>query len=240
LHICKEADRLKNHCTCTGNGTKDVSDEALAITAGDTGIKMRRGKCCNCGKPGHQECKCRTSHWQGSTGSNDDNSSGSGTQATSTPTSSPSTQQLSDHVETRCVANTACVVNDRDILRAIKVLLSPFDVLLLLDGIPGLDIGSEAYLDPLEQAPVAVTLINNEAHTVGNSDVHWTTEEDFLPLNAHSLPGNLVGPATSSEGSQPPLEHVFIDSHPPTLDEAMPNASCCRPDPGARKERQPS
>jgi hypothetical protein len=216
---------------------KDVSDKTLAITSGDLGIKMRRGKCHNCGKPGHQERKCHASHWQGSTGSNSDNSSGSGMQATSTPMSSPSTQQPSDHVEMRCVANVACVVDNGDILRAVKALLSPFNALLLSGGIPNLDHGSEVYLDPLEQAPMAITLVDNEAHTVSNSDIHWTTEEGFPPLDTHSFIGNPVGPATGSERSQPPLEHFSIESHPPTLGKAMPNASHCRPNTGACKER---
>ena len=95
-------------------------------------------------------------------------------------------------------------------------------------------------MDPLEQAPAAITLIENEVHTISDSDRHWTAEEDFLPLDAHSLPGDLTGLATGSERSQPPLKHISIESHPPTLDETMPDASCCRPDTDTCKERQPS
>ena len=42
-------------------GKKDPTDEALAATASNDGKRRRRkGKCHNCGKPGHWAKECRS------------------------------------------------------------------------------------------------------------------------------------------------------------------------------------
>ena len=53
--ICEEADRLKSKRGKGQSGKKDPTiDEALAATASDDGKRRcRKGKCHNCGKPGH-------------------------------------------------------------------------------------------------------------------------------------------------------------------------------------------
>jgi len=58
-HICEEAERMKNHCmrdqSNQGGKKEGQTDEALAATSSDGGKKKqhRKGKCHNCGKPGH-------------------------------------------------------------------------------------------------------------------------------------------------------------------------------------------
>ena len=62
-HICEEADRLKLRCTKGGNqggGKKEATDEALAATTSEGGKRRRKGKCHNCGKPGHWVKECRS------------------------------------------------------------------------------------------------------------------------------------------------------------------------------------
>jgi hypothetical protein len=242
-HICEKADHLKNCHAQTGNsnGTKDhQEDEALAITDGDAGIKKtQKGKCHSCGKLRHREHECHASHQQGSTASTSNSSSSSSAQAAATPTSTsiPTPSHPSSCVEMRCVANTACVLNDGNGVWAVKVAFPTLNQLLYADGLPGPAFGSEVYLDPLEQPLEGTTsLIDSEGSTVNGSDGLQGAEEDFLPLNAHSFSGDPPGPATGSEGSQPPLEHVSVESHPPTTLDA----SRCRPDPGAREERRQS
>jgi hypothetical protein len=141
-------------------------DKALAITSGDAGTKKKwKAKCRSCSKPRHREHKCRASHQQGSTDSIGNGSSGSGTQAAATPTSTSITTPLhpSGHVETRHVVNAACVLDDGDGIWAIKVAFPTFNPLLFSGSLRGLAIGSEAYLDPLEQPLEGTTsLVNNE------------------------------------------------------------------------------
>jgi hypothetical protein len=65
-HICEEADRLKNRCTWgqqnQGGGRQDgQTDKALAATGTSGGNnKCHKGKCHNCGKPGHWARECRS------------------------------------------------------------------------------------------------------------------------------------------------------------------------------------
>ena len=66
-HICEEADRLKNRraklqANQKGSGTKTqaTGDEALAATGSEGRKKRRKGKCHNCGKPGHWARECRS------------------------------------------------------------------------------------------------------------------------------------------------------------------------------------
>jgi gag-polypeptide of LTR copia-type len=238
-HICEKADRLKNRRARTGNsnGTKDrQEDEALAVTSGNAGTKKtRKGKCRGCGKPGHRERECRASHQQGSTSSTGDSSAQAAAAPTSTSNTTPS--HPSSCVETRPVANAACVLDDGDGVWAVEVAFPTLDQLLFAGGLPGPTFGSEVYLDPLEQPLEGTTsLVDNEGSTVDDSDGLQGAEEDTLPLDAHTFTGDLTGPATGSEGSQPPLEHVSVETHPPTTLDA----SRSRPDPGAREDRQPS
>ena len=60
--ICEEADRLKSRRSKGQGGKKDTTtDEALAATASEDGKRRRRkGKCHNCGKPGHWAKECRS------------------------------------------------------------------------------------------------------------------------------------------------------------------------------------
>jgi hypothetical protein len=57
--ICEEADHLKiwhvHHQNQGKDGKKGQTDEALAATHSDNASRHRRckGKCHNCGKPGH-------------------------------------------------------------------------------------------------------------------------------------------------------------------------------------------
>ena len=62
--VCEEAERVKNR-RAKGQGKeggkKDGEDEALAATGSDGGKKKRRkGKCHNCGKPGHWARECHS------------------------------------------------------------------------------------------------------------------------------------------------------------------------------------
>ena len=64
-HICKEAECIKNHRTGSqpnqGGKKEGQSDEALATTGLEGGNKNKghcKGKCHNCGKPGHWAHKC--------------------------------------------------------------------------------------------------------------------------------------------------------------------------------------
>ena len=62
-HICEEADWLRTqHAKGQNNqgGKKDSPDEALATTSTEGGKKHRKGKCHNCGKPGHWARECRS------------------------------------------------------------------------------------------------------------------------------------------------------------------------------------
>src|SRR5579863_6480055 len=64
-HICEEAERLKNRHTRDqpnkGGKKEGQTDEALAATGSEAGRKKhRKGKCHNCGKPGHWACECRS------------------------------------------------------------------------------------------------------------------------------------------------------------------------------------
>src|SRR5580693_3210412 len=64
--ICEEADRLKirraHHQNQVKDGKKGQTDEALAATHSDNagGRRRRKGKCHNCGKPGHWARECRS------------------------------------------------------------------------------------------------------------------------------------------------------------------------------------
>ena len=200
-HICEEADRLKNRRARTGNsnGTKDPLDEALTVTEGDVGTKKKRkGKCRNCGKPGHWERVCRASQRQGSTDSIGD--SGSGAQAAApTSTSITTPPHPSGRVETRPVgtANAACFLDDGDGVWAVEVAFPTFDSLLFSGGLRGPVIGSEAYQDPLEQPLEGTTsLVDNEGYTVDDSDGLWGDEEAFPPpsTRTHSMATYQVRP----------------------------------------------
>ena len=66
-HICEEADRLKNRRAKSqnnqrGSGAKPqaTGDEALAATGSEGRKRRRKGKCHNCGKPGHWARECRS------------------------------------------------------------------------------------------------------------------------------------------------------------------------------------
>jgi hypothetical protein len=64
-HICEEAEWMKNHRTGSqlsqGGKKEGQSDEALAATGSEGGNKKcHKGKCHNCGKPGHWACECRS------------------------------------------------------------------------------------------------------------------------------------------------------------------------------------
>ena len=61
--ICEEAEQLKTWRAKGQNnqgGKKDSPDEALAATSSEGGKKCRKGKCHNCGKPGHWARECRS------------------------------------------------------------------------------------------------------------------------------------------------------------------------------------
>ena len=59
-NICEEADQLKLwHTKGQGSqGGKEATDEALAATDSEGRRKRRKGKCHNCGKPGHWAREC--------------------------------------------------------------------------------------------------------------------------------------------------------------------------------------
>ena len=65
-HICKEAERMKNRRMQDqlnqGGKKEGQTDEALAATGSDGGKKKQhcKGKCHNCGKPGHWAHKCHS------------------------------------------------------------------------------------------------------------------------------------------------------------------------------------
>ena len=64
-HICEKAEHLRNRCTWDqlnkGGKKEGQTDEALAATGSEAGRKKcHKGKCHNCGKPGHWACKCRS------------------------------------------------------------------------------------------------------------------------------------------------------------------------------------
>ena len=60
--ICEKANRLKSrHMKGGQGGKKDPTDEALAATASKDGKRQQhKGKCHNCGKPGHWAKECRS------------------------------------------------------------------------------------------------------------------------------------------------------------------------------------
>ena len=73
-HIIEEAERLKNRRARDqpnrGGGKKDGQpDEALAATGSENGRRghRRKGKCNNCGKPGHWARECRSPKKEGAT-----------------------------------------------------------------------------------------------------------------------------------------------------------------------------
>ena len=61
-NICEEADQLKlQHAKGQGSqGGKEATDEALAATDSKGGWKHCKGKCHNCGKPGHWARECHS------------------------------------------------------------------------------------------------------------------------------------------------------------------------------------
>ena len=62
-HICEEADCLKLQHAKGGNqggSKKEATDKALATTTSEGGKRHRKGKCHNCGKPGHWAKECRS------------------------------------------------------------------------------------------------------------------------------------------------------------------------------------
>ena len=59
--ICEEAKQLKIQCMKGQNnqgGKKDSLDKALAATSSEGSKKHCKGKCHNCGKPGHWVREC--------------------------------------------------------------------------------------------------------------------------------------------------------------------------------------
>ena len=61
--ICEEADWLRTWCAKGQNnqgGKKESPDKALAATSTEGGKKRHKGKCHNCGKPGHWARECRS------------------------------------------------------------------------------------------------------------------------------------------------------------------------------------
>ena len=64
-HICEEADRMKNRRgggaqSHRGGAKKEGVDEALAATGSTDRKGRKKGKCHNCGKPGHWARECRS------------------------------------------------------------------------------------------------------------------------------------------------------------------------------------
>ena len=62
-HICEEADHLKLRHMKGGNqggGKKEATDESLATTTSEGSKRRQKGKCHNCGKPGHWEKECQS------------------------------------------------------------------------------------------------------------------------------------------------------------------------------------
>jgi len=68
-HICKEADRLRNRrgergkpqSSQSGARNQAAGDDALTATGSEGNKKKcRKGKCHNCGKPGHWARECRS------------------------------------------------------------------------------------------------------------------------------------------------------------------------------------
>jgi hypothetical protein len=70
-HIIEESERAKNHRSCSqhtqgGSKKEGQTDEALAATSSESSKKKRRkGKCHNCGKPGHWAHECRSPKKEG-------------------------------------------------------------------------------------------------------------------------------------------------------------------------------
>src|SRR6266571_4246158 len=66
-HICEEADRIKSswpkmhpNSNQSGARTQATRDEALAATGSEGSKRRHKGKCHNCGKPGHWARECRS------------------------------------------------------------------------------------------------------------------------------------------------------------------------------------
>ncbi len=66
-HICEEADRIKSsqpkthpNSNQSGARTQATRDKALAATGSEGSKRRRKGKCHNCGKPGHWAQECRS------------------------------------------------------------------------------------------------------------------------------------------------------------------------------------
>ncbi len=66
-HICKEADWIKSsrpkmhpNSNQSGARTQATRDEALAATGSEGSKRHHKGKCHNCGKPGHWARECRS------------------------------------------------------------------------------------------------------------------------------------------------------------------------------------
>ena len=62
-HVSEEANHLVARCKHDGNSSgkgkqSGTQDEAMAATQGDGGKKKWKGKCNNCGRPGHWACEC--------------------------------------------------------------------------------------------------------------------------------------------------------------------------------------
>jgi len=198
-HICEEAEHMKNHRmwdqSNQGGKKEGQTDEALAATSSDGGKKKqcRKGKCHNCGKPGHWACECRSPKKE----------EGASGQATSLLLSGTASKPEMKPVGSANVVTTNDTDNDRTVV-AEDVSGNGF-WMAIKEGAPVQDISAEpdSLFDDPEQSEevICAHTKSTEMHLDWCSPEGWVCDDWVDPLFEEEEACAVIIPATDKDSS---------------------------------------
>ena len=196
-HICKEVECMKNRCTRDqsnqGGKKEGQTDEALAATSSDGGKRKqrRKGKCHNCGKPGHWACECCSPKKE----------EGVSGQAASLSSSGTASKPETKPVGSANVMTTNDTDNDRTVVA--KDIGGDGFWMAIEEGAPAQDISTEldSLFDDLEQSEevICAHTKSTEMHLEWCSPEGWVYNEWADPLFEEEEACAVIIPATDKD-----------------------------------------